>query len=199
MALTFKAATELCEVVGDLACDPGGGARGVERLGVRPDGVEPVAHGLVAQILERDAEAVAVRELGVALPLAGKVSVDLDDMAHIDDQQEGRPAVLLGDGTRVAVSLVAGTKHRILESARAPTPMTELGLRCILWREKTELLGLGLWAGPLFGLHDETATSIEIDPPATSLSCMGLGDGALEPVVIRLPVTLRGFRTFNLE
>jgi hypothetical protein len=51
----FQRLGEFGEVAGDFARDAGGGGGGVEALRVEPDGGEPRADGLVAQVGEADA------------------------------------------------------------------------------------------------------------------------------------------------
>ena len=76
--------------------DPGGFARRVQVLGVGPDAREPLADFRAAEVFQIDAERLAVGELRVVFPLAGEVGIGLDHMADVADQDEGRPAVVVG-------------------------------------------------------------------------------------------------------
>ena len=77
----------------DLARDFRGAPGRIQDLGIGPDRSQAFAHGGIAQVLQIDAVRLAVRELGVVLPLQGEVGVKLDHMANIDDDQKRRPAL----------------------------------------------------------------------------------------------------------
>src|SRR5262245_24024858 len=74
----------------------------IERERVGPHQPQPVANAFIAQILEIDAEALAVGELGVVLPLAGEVGIELQAMADIAGEDERRPAVRSWQAARIA-------------------------------------------------------------------------------------------------
>ena len=97
---------------------------------------------------QRDGIAVPVRELGVVLPLTGEVGVDLDHVADIDDQDEGRPAVLLRQRAGVILSLLLGGAHHPVPAPRAAGRCAGLDLRRVLG-DQVRLAGIGLlWPRP---------------------------------------------------
>ena len=119
VVLAFQAEGDAREALGDVAGDLGAASGGIEGVRVAPDRAQPLADGLVAQTFQRDGIALAVRELGVVLPLAGEVGVDLDHVAHIDHQDEGRPAVLLRQRAGVVLRLPLGGAHHLVPAPRA--------------------------------------------------------------------------------
>src|SRR5437868_2953774 len=62
----------------------------------------------------------------VVLSLAGEIGIDFDDMADIDDEQEGRIAVLDGERSGIVLGLAAGGEHHLVPAARAATGVAEL-------------------------------------------------------------------------
>ena len=129
VVLAFQALGDTGEALGNVAGDFGAAFGRIERVRVAPDRTQPVADGLVAQACQRDGIALAVRELGVVLPLAGKVGIDLDHVAHIDDQDEGRPAVLLRQRAGVILRLPLGGAHHPVPATRAAGGCAGLDLR----------------------------------------------------------------------
>ena len=127
-----KECAEGGEAAGDLAGDAGGGAGGVEGVGVGPDEAQPVADVGVAQVVEADAEAGGVGEVGVVLAGAGEVGEELDDVADVDDDEEGRPALVGGQRAGVGLGLAAGAHHGVVPAAGAADggAFARLGLRC---------------------------------------------------------------------
>ena len=144
-------AEALCDIAGDLGAALGG----IEGVRFAPDRAQAVSDGPVAQTLQRNGIAVPIRELGVVLPLAGEVSVDLDHMADIDDEDEGRPAVLLRQRAGVVLRLPLGGAHHPVPAPRAAGRCACLDLRRVLG-DQVRLAGLGLLCldplGGLFGL-----------------------------------------------
>ena len=105
---------------------------GSSEWGARPDRAQTVSDGRVAQIFQRNGVAVPIRELGVVLPLAGKVGVDLDHVTHIDYQDEGRPAVLLRQRAGVVLRLPLGGAHHLVPAPRAASGCASLDLGGVL-------------------------------------------------------------------
>lgn len=184
---------------GDLTGDPGGGAGGVERHGVLPDRAEAFADLFIAEVFEVDAEAVAVRELGVALPLAQEIGIDLDEVPDIHDEEGGGPAVLLCHGTGLAVRLVAGAEHGVFEAPGAPLAVAGLGAGRVLFGEEAELLRFRLRPGTLLRLHDEAVFAAEVDPAVTPPAGVSFGDRSFEAVVVGLAVALCGLGAVELQ
>ena len=106
-----------CEALGDLACCLGRLAGRVERVGIAPDACDPGPDGGIAQIFEIDPEAVPVGELGVVLPLPGEVRIELEAVADIAEDDEGRPAMRGGQSAAILFGLALGVQHHHVEAA----------------------------------------------------------------------------------
>jgi hypothetical protein len=127
-ALRLEGLRELGQAVRDVARDARRLPRGVERERVEPDGLEALAHVLAAQVFELDAVRARVGERRVRGPRAAELGVQLDAAAHVGDQQEGRPPLVGGQRTRVAVGLVLGPQHGLVPAARVERLARLLGL-----------------------------------------------------------------------
>lgn len=94
MALTLKAFAEFREMCGNLSGHFGELQGRVEAEGTGPDGAQKGAFIVVEQIIKRDAVAIAIGELRVALPLAGEVSIDFDHAASTSTirRKRGQPS-----------------------------------------------------------------------------------------------------------
>ena len=143
-----------CDVTGDFRASCGG----VERVRVGPDGTQPATDFGIAQAFQRNGVAPAVGELNVVFSLAGKISVDLDDMTDINDEDEGWPSVFLGKGTGVVFCLPLGSAHYSVPTMSAAGRSSWLNLHRVFGQE-IRLAGIGLSRGNplrrLLGLHDE--------------------------------------------
>lgn len=199
MALAFEGFAQFGEVGGDLAGDGGADLGGVEGKGRGPDGVKAGAYVRIAQVIQRDAVAVTVGELGVALPLAREVGVDLDHVADIDDQQEGRPAIRAGDSASIAIGLIAGAQHGVIPAPRAALAMA-LAFDGVLGEEgKLVRLRLPAFADALLGLHHEMAGAVEVDIAARLAAGVQEGDRAFKAVVVVLHIRSGGFGGVNAQ
>ena len=134
---------------------------------VGPDQAKTFAGRLIAQVLQSDPVAVAIGKLGVALALAGKVGVNLNHMAHVHNQQEGRPAILTRYGAGVSDGLIAGAEHGVIPSRTSALPMAlALGGGHISQEGQLRLrVGLGA-CGALLGLHHEMPGAVQVDEAA---------------------------------
>ena len=92
-------------------------ARRIERLRLVPDGLKAIADLRLAQVLEIDAEALAVRKLGVVFSLPGEVGIDLDAMTDIADKDKRRPAVRGWQRAGVFFGLPLGVEHQHVPGA----------------------------------------------------------------------------------
>ncbi len=90
----------------------------VEAVRVSPDGAEQRLHLGLRQIVEEDAEALPVRELGVVAALAGEVGVKLEAVAHIAHDDEGRPVMRGWKLAGIVLRLLAGVVHQRVPLAR---------------------------------------------------------------------------------
>jgi len=93
VVLALKALGDDRETTGNVAGDFGGFFRRVEAQRIGPDGFQPRLNGGIAQVLHGDAKTLGIGKLRIILSLAGKVGIELDDMADIDKDDEGRIAV----------------------------------------------------------------------------------------------------------
>ncbi len=109
-------------------------------------------------------QAVAARvgEGRVGGAAARELGIDLDHVAHVHHQHEGRAAFGGGQGAGVAFGLAAGAQHAVVEAA-------------------------GVAGGlELLGLQHEVAAPVAVDAAAAGAAVAVLeGDGALEHVVLR--------------
>ena len=99
---------------------------------IGPDCAQPITDGPVAKPFERNGVALAVRELGVVLALTGEVGIDLDHVAHIDDQDERRPTVLLRQRAGIVFRLFLGGTHHPIPAASAASGGAGLDSSCVL-------------------------------------------------------------------
>ena len=81
VAAAFQCSGNLCQTRRDVARD-----------------LSRFQHRVEALRVKRDAEGLAIREMRVVFPQAGEIREHLDDVTGIDDQQEGRVAVIDGKG-----------------------------------------------------------------------------------------------------
>ena len=102
------------EVAGDFAGDGSADFGGVEGERVEPDAAETVADCFVAEIVEAEAEAARVGEGLVGAAGLGEVGIDLDAVADIDDEKEGRGWFVGGEMAGVALGLAFGPPHGVV-------------------------------------------------------------------------------------
>ncbi|MBC7740521.1 MAG: hypothetical protein H7245_25760 [Candidatus Saccharibacteria bacterium] len=185
MAVVFERQAKGGQAVRHLTRDAGGGLGEVEGVGVGPDQAQGFAGLFVAQIVQLDQVAVAIGKLGVALTLAGNVGINLDRMAHFDDQQEGRPAILARYGAGIGVGLIAGAEHGFIPRTAAPLAVA-LAQGGGQVRQLGQLrLGVGLGPrGALLGLHHEMPSAVQVDEATRLCAGMQKGDGAFKAVTV---------------
>ena len=126
--MRFQRLGDAGEAHGDFARGAGGAAGRVEAVRVVPDGLEAGADFRPGEVVELDAVAARVGEGRVAAAGAGEFGVELDDVADIDDDQEGRPAFVGGQVAGVVFSLAAGAQHGVVEHAGLEAGADFLGL-----------------------------------------------------------------------
>ncbi len=169
--------------------------------GVVPDRAQALADVLVAQIVEIDAEAVAVRELRVVLALAGEVGIDLDAVADVADEHERRPAVDAGSALGVVLRLLPGVHHQLVPDAVGAALAARVGVR----HEQVGLAGelqllLAVLLAALLGFDDEGAALVEVDAAGAGRAVRILElDAALEGVDVLVRGFDRACRFFNAE
>ncbi len=162
----FQAFRDLGKPFCDIARDFGGATSGIQIEGLFPDLAETGANVRIAQILHEDAEALAIRKLRVVFTLAGEVCVKLDAVANVADQDEWRPAVASGEGTRVFGCLLIGVEHQCIPGPVGGALTLWLGI----WDEKIRLAGrfefqflLAAFLAALLGFEDKSVFLVEVD------------------------------------
>ena len=151
------------------------------------------------KLIKGNAIPVAVRELVVALALFGEVSVELDDVAHVNDHQEGRPAVILGDRASVIVGLVAGLEHGVVPGGGAAHAVPNALLFAFSGTLGQVALPVLLLVNALFGFQNEVARAVDVGKAGTAFVGVREGDGPLEPVVIVCVIVRRRERALEVE
>ena len=125
----------------DVARDPCGVPGGIERHGLGPDGLQPLADGGVAQILQIDAEGGTIRELVVGLSVAAEICIDLDAVANVAHQHERWRLMGGGQETDIVFRLPPCVHHQdVPGSVGTATPAR---LRAGIRRGIRQLLGTG--------------------------------------------------------
>ena len=173
------------EAFGDGAGDAGGAAGGVEGAGVGPEGAEEGLGFGFAEVFEVDAEGLAIGELDVVAALAGEVGEDFDDVADVEDEDEGGPTVVGGEGAGVGFGLAAGVLHEDVPGAAGAAAAAAGGFG---GGDEGELFGEGFVAAGLAGLlgfEDEGVAFVKVDA-AGGGGAVGLFevDAAFEDVVV---------------
>ena len=156
---------------------------GSSASGSGPDQTEPLTDLGIAQAVERDPEALGVRELAVALPGPAEVGIELEAVADVDDDQERRPAVVDRERLGVALGLTPSALH-----GDAPGPGASDGgafSRLRLYASEERQLFFELLVRTLFCLHDEGVAPVEVNASgAGRVVRVGEPDRVLKPVAI---------------
>jgi hypothetical protein len=112
----------LGQMVGNVARDAAEARVGSSASGSSHRVLQALADRFVGKIGEPDAVRARVGEGRVGGAGAGEVGVQLDDVADIDDDQEGRPALLGRQRAGVVFGLAAGALQGVVEAlAGAPS------------------------------------------------------------------------------
>ena len=181
--------------------DPGNFGRPLRRVEgerVGPDETEPLAKLLIAQAVERDAEALGIRELAVALAGPAEVGVELEAVADIDDDQEGRPAVLDRERLGVTLCLAPSALHGDAPILRSPDggafPRLDIAAS-----EQRQLL-FELLIRTLFRLHDEGVAPVQVDEAGAGRAIrVGEPDRVLEGITVGRRIAPRGLRPIDAK
>jgi len=131
------------------------------------------------------------------LALPREVGVQVDAVADVHHEQEGRPAVGVGQGASVAEGLVLGSRHGPLPGA-APAAG---GAGAACRRVQVQRLGLGRLGRvrALLRLQHEGAPFVEVDPPPLAVLIGPEGDAPLEDVIVLPRVGPGGIRAGHAE
>jgi hypothetical protein len=163
----------------DFGCTPGR----VKRERVGPDQAEAFTDLGIAQAVERDAEALCVRELAIVLSGQAEVAIELEAVADIDDDQERRPAVVCRKRLGVALGLTPSALHGDAPVLGAPDGGA-FPCRGFHATEKGQLF-FELLIRTLLRLHDEGVAAIQVDRAGAGRAIrVGEPDRVFEPVVI---------------
>ena len=168
VARVFEAARQRRELHRHVARHLGTRARRVQRHRLEPQRAQALAHRLVGQVGQLQPVATRVGEGRVGGAAARELGVELDDMAHVDDDEEGRPA--LGGRQRAGITL---------------------GLRAGAHQRVVEALG-GRGGLDLLRFEHEGAAAIAIDEAGAGAAvAMSEGDAALEDIGVVARVLAR--------
>lgn len=153
-----------------------------ERVG--PDGTQKGAGFFVAQVVEKDSVTVAIWKLVVALPLPREISIKLNHMSYVHDQEEGRPAVFLGDRAGIIISLVAGLEHGAVPAGSAPHPVAGALLLAVRDPLGQIALAVFLLVYALLCLEHEMTAAIDIDEASAVLVGVGKSNGSFKSIMV---------------
>ena len=162
----FEEARQFGEMLGYLTGDLGGLLGGVERMGVEPDGAQAGAQLGVVQIAQADAVRAGVGKMQVRFAPLGEVREELEAVAHVEGDEEGRRLLVGGQAFDVLLRLGASLDHLSVPGlgaahdagvARGGGVDGERGL-------------LRGGVGVLLGLKHEAVAAVEIDAAGGDLA-----------------------------
>ena len=161
----FQGLGDRRQPLGDLSRHARGMAGGIERQRVPPDHGDTRADLGPVQLVQIDAEILAIGKLDVVLALPGEVRPELEAVADIAEDQKGRPAMGSRQRPRIVLRLPAGVHHQHVPgpvgtatAARAATTGRQAGQLLL----QQHLLGLPL--GPaLLRFEHEGRFLVEVD------------------------------------
>ena len=205
VAVLVEGFGEFREGFGHLTGDGGGVFGGIEGMGISPDAAEAVADFRAVEIREGDAVEDGIGEAFVLPAGAGELGVEVDGVADIADDEEGRTALGGGEGGDIFPGLVVGAGEDFVEGGGAAFAVAGFlgGGACGPGGgdEVEEGAGFGGFEeGALFGFKDEAAGFVEIEVAAGG-GAVGflVGDGAFEDVAVFGVVGAGGFRVRDVE
>ena len=178
------------EIFGNLARGLGGAGGRVERLGIGPDQRQPLPHLLVMQVVEHDAVAGAVGELGISFAGAGEVRIDVDAIADVRDQQDRRPAMIGRQRLGIAFGLALRLKHRAGPAGRPAPRGAALDAGAGGLAENVQIVLAACRSGlvrlaALLGLKDEAVALVAVDAAkALRAVAIVLKHPALEHIIV---------------
>jgi hypothetical protein len=168
----------------------------MHRIG--PDTSQPLPDLRAAQVLQIDAERLAIGELGVVLPLAGEVGIGLDDVADVADQDERRPAMIDRQRPCITLGLAASVQHQHVPGPAGVAHAA--GRRFHAGQILDRDLLRTLYLPRLLGLQDETAALVEVDTAEAERPIDGRApDRAFEDVVVLVGRSSGGGRAAHAE
>ena len=174
----------------------------VEGMGIGPDAAEALADFRAVEIGQGDAVGNGIGEALVLPAGAGELGVEVDGVADIADDEEGRAALGGGESGDVFPGLVEGAGEDLVEGSGAAFAVAGfLGSSRGGRNEVEEGAGFGGFeVGALFGFEDEAAGLVEIQVTGSGRTVGFLvGDGAFEDVAVFGVVRPGGFRVRDVE
>ena len=146
---------------------------------------EALAQGLLPQILQIDAKAAAIGKLIEGFAIAAEVGVNLEAMADIAHDEEGRRLMGLRQQPRIALALRAGVVHENVPGGVDGPAAQFFGLPGEEVRLPRDLLGAALDLAGLLGLQHEAIALVQINAPGRDGAIAGdLLHRALEDIII---------------
>lgn len=183
MPLLFERAPRPGQKIGDVARDLGGLFGGVDAQRLVPNGAQAFKDLGLAQVAKADLIAAAVGELRVAMTGEREIGPNLQGLADVHDEQEGRPAVFFGHRARVFVRLPLGLhKH------------TGEGRGAALAVHRTRPLVRALHA--LLGLPHKSAAPVQINAPCPAV---GVVQGSFKAIMIGAALFLNRQRPIDAQ
>ncbi len=147
---------------GDRQCDRDRPFGRIELRGSGPNEAQGFARLGFGEIGERDAARARIGESDVVAAFLGEVGVELDNVAHIDDDEEDRRRLVVGKAVCVALGLQESPEHRVVPPLGAADDLVFPGS----WRfldEERKFVGFG-WVFVVFlGLQDEASPFVQVD------------------------------------
>jgi hypothetical protein len=151
----------------------------------QPDPAQPLPDCGPPQIVQMDAEAATVGKGCVAFARAGEIRIDVDDAPHIADEDEGRAAMIVGEGAGVFHCLAPRRAHQVLPVTAGASAGPPPGYLASAPRRAGDVLGIAHPA--LLGFEHEGVAAVEIDPRRRAAATLAAADhGPLEDVVVAL-------------
>ncbi len=129
VAGAFERLGDFGEVRRDLARDARGVAGRVEVERVAPYRREALADRVVAQIGEADAVGARIGKGHIGATALRELGVELDDVADVDHDDEGRAALASGQGAGVVLGLAASAQQGVVEGFRRTASADFLGFQ----------------------------------------------------------------------
>ena len=100
----------------DFPRDAARAPRRIERERVEPELLQPLAQRFIAQIAEPDAVRARIGERRIGGAGTRELGIQLDRVAHVHHDDEGRAAFRGGKRPRILLRLAAGAQHGVVEA-----------------------------------------------------------------------------------
>ena len=171
---------------GDFASNLGGSSGRIERLRFEPDRSQTLTCLGLAQVFQINAKALSVWELRVVLSLSGEISINLDAVADIANENEGRPAVRGRQRAGVLFRLTLGVEHEHIPGAARAGPAAFRRIGFAENRSFWPAIALSPLPAALLGFENERILAVKIDPADRVAVIAVTRHYALEDVIVPL-------------